>query len=476
MESKLFEIEDLKYLESDLTREELVGLVFLLYGATDATAGNALFKLLERKPDLLLLREFALNTNNWRSTIIEGLATIKAFECIKNLGIPLSEAREHVRTRSFINPAIKKLYQLCEWCSTQITLNFISYLKEHCPAARNTKENELEIYFLHCIVSKNIKIDSCDFSIITNFFTNNPKTEAIEKILRELPTRPNVLDNPYGSNIDVTPMKEHPSNGVLGVYNTKRMFVLIINQQKFSRDQNPLLKDLLPEDDLRERKGTGRDLEALMNLFNTFRYTMVNRNDLTHTQILKEIRDATKKSSQYDGLIVTILSHGYEGLVYGSNSIPVQIKDIKESMASRGLLDKPKILIIQACQGPTLQKSVTRPNSNIEYDGPTHSDMISGSTRADFLLFWSTIEGFASIRHTEDGSWFIQELVKKIHELHGNHHLMDICTAVTNEVSSKRGYQDECMVPKLESTFIKNFRFPTVLEKPSSSETNTSVA
>jgi hypothetical protein len=119
---------------------------------------------------------------------------------------------------------------------------------------------------------------------------------------------------------------------------------------------------------------------------------------------------------------------------------------------------------------------VTRPFISYEYDAPTQSDLISGSTRADFLLFWSTIEGFASIRHTENGSWFIQEFVKKIQELHDNQHLMDICTAVTNEVSSKRGYKDECMVPKLESTFIKIFRFPPVSNENSLNDSNTSVA
>lgn len=475
MEEKLIEVEDLKYLEKDLTREELIGLVFLLYGATDQSS-YALMKLLEKQPETDFLRNFALNTINWKSIIIEALATIKAYECIKNLGIFIEEARKHVRTRSSLNPTIKLLYQLCEVCSKDLTLKFISYLKDHCPVSRATNENELEIYFLYCIVDKVIKINSCEFSVVINFFDKIPKTETIEKILQDLPTRPNTLDNNSQSkNFDIQNVQSSgtESSGVLGIYNTRKMMVLIINQQKFHREKNEMLKDLLPEHDLRERRGTAKDLEALMNLFKTFNYDIIIRSDLTHIQILQEISDVTKKSSQYDGLIISILSHGYEGLIYGSNSIPVQIKDIKESMASRGLLNKPKILIIQACQGATLQKTVTTPFINYEYDAPTQSDMISGSTRADFLLFWSTIEGFASIRHTEKGSWFIQELVKKIQELHNNQHLMDICTAVTNEVSSKRGYKDECMVPKLESTFIKIFRFPSATNE---TDPNSSVA
>lgn len=84
----------------------------------------------------------------------------------------------------------------------------------------------------------------------------------------------------------------------------------------------------------------------------------------------------------------------------------------------------------------------------------------SGSVYADFLIFWSTIEGFASVRHIDNGSWFIQEVVRKIRELHKDHHLIDICTAVIKEVSLKRGSKDECMLPKLEATFTRSFRFP----------------
>ena len=201
-------------------------------------------------------------------------------------------------------------------------------------------------------------------------------------------------------------------------------------------------------------------MEALKKLFEDFKYHVVVKNDLTHVEIIKEVDKASKQSSKYDGLIVCVLSHGHEGLFYGSDSVPVFVKDIKANMSSKVLLNKPKILLIQACQGDNLQPTVKK-IIQTELDGPNQSNLISGSTRADFLIFWSTIEGFASVRHVENGSWFIQELVKKVTELHKSQHLMDICTSVINEVSMKRGYRDQCMLPKLESTFTKNFRFPT---------------
>jgi hypothetical protein len=131
-------------------------------------------------------------------------------------------------------------------------------------------------------------------------------------------------------------------------------------------------------------------------------------------------------------------------------------------MCVKNLLGKPKILLIQACQGKNLQRTTSKLVQREEMDGPVQSDLISGSLRADFLIFYSTIEGFASVRHVDDGSWFYQELVKKIRELHKTTHFMDICTAIINNVSMKRAYQGECMVPKQESTFTKYFLFPKI--------------
>ena len=242
--------------------------------------------------------------------------------------------------------------------------------------------------------------------------------------------------------------------------------MLIINQRNFYFDSDPKLSKLLPDKILSERKGTDKDVSALKNLFKTFQYTVSEETNLTHLQILRKVEDVVRESSQHDGLIILILSHGYEGLVYGSNSIPVQIKDVKEKMSNPVLLHKPKILIIQACQGHVMQETVKR-IKELEFDSPSPSQPQSdesGSVRADFLLFCATIEGFASIRDPENGTWFIQDLVKKIYELRNSQHFMDICTAVIDEVSSKR-YRSECMVPELKSSLKKLFNFPSVEEK-----------
>lgn len=453
MESKAINIADLKYLEEELTREELVSVVFLLFGASDRLS-LALDNLLLKKNSLNFLQTFAQSAPNWKSIVIEALATVGVYECIEKLGVKSAEAREHLRVKSVINPSIKLLYQLCEACPKGITQNFIPYLT----FTNLATEDQLEFYLMRCIVRGTIRLDTNEFTVIKNYFENNEKTEEIEKILEQLPTQPNALDNSSSRIFDTVANPSTSSTSFLGTYKTDKMLVLIINQQTFTFDKDPELKALLPGEPLKDRKGSEKDLEALRKLFKAFNYEVIEKNNLTHKEILRQINAVSKMSLRYDGLIVCLLSHGFEGLFYGSNSIPVQIKDVKELMASRTLLNKPKILLIQACQGPVLQKSITMPMSSLEHDGPVKS----GSTRADFLLFWSTVEGFASVRDTEKGTWFIQEFIEKVNDLHGSQHLLDICTVVNNHVSLKRGNKNECMVSKVESTFLKTFKFPSM--------------
>jgi len=55
--------------------------------------------------------------------------------------------------------------------------------------------------------------------------------------------------------------------------------------------------------------------------------------------------------------VVCILSHGFEEAVYGANSIALRITDIENLLCSyETLYNKPKLLIIQACQEEVVKK------------------------------------------------------------------------------------------------------------------------
>lgn len=133
--------------------------------------------------------------------------------------------------------------------------------------------------------------------------------------------------------------------------------VLIINQRTFHFDANPEFKDFLPRRKLEQRLGTDRDAEILQHVFKQFGYETRVKNDRSHMEILNDVRNVINESVRFDSVIVCILSHGYKGVVYGANSVPVKIDDIQGLIISDRLIGKPKILIVQACQGEETQRA-----------------------------------------------------------------------------------------------------------------------
>lgn len=71
-------------------------------------------------------------------------------------------------------------------------------------------------------------------------------------------------------------------------------------------------------------------------------------------EVIKE-ESVRPEHKDADALIVCVMSHGAAGLVYGSDNGKVNIeKDIVMPFNGYNcpdLIDKPKIFIIQACQG-----------------------------------------------------------------------------------------------------------------------------
>ncbi|XP_073828830.1 caspase-8 Dredd [Musca autumnalis] len=228
-------------------------------------------------------------------------------------------------------------------------------------------------------------------------------------------------------------------------------YVLIINQREFYQDKNPELKNLLPKIPFKkQRAGTDVDRDQLRDLFASFGYTPVVYNNLSHEEMLHTIRDTVKRSLIRDSLIVCILTHGMEGVVYGCNSVPVSINTIKAIMADDSLRGKPKLLIIQACQKniAPVDTSISNSEQNLQPDA-----------YADMLTAMSSIPGTEAIRHTMTGSWFIESLCKLTAKWCSRKHMLDILTNVTADVAKRRD-QQEYMLPIMSSTLRKDFFLP----------------
>uniref|UniRef100_A0A8C2LMQ6 Caspase-3 n=1 Tax=Cricetulus griseus TaxID=10029 RepID=A0A8C2LMQ6_CRIGR len=176
------------------------------------------------------------------------------------------------------------------------------------------------------------------------------------------------------------------------------------------------------------RSGTGVDAANLRETFMCLKYEVRNKNDLTHKEIVELMKNVSKEDhSRRSSFICVILSHGDEGVIFGTD----------------GLTGKPKLFIIQACCGTEL-------DCGIETDSGTDDGMAYQKilVEADFLYSYST---------APDGSWFIQSLCAMLKLYAHKLEFMHILTLVNQKVSI------EFESFSLDSTFHAKKQIPCIV-------------
>ena len=100
------------------------------------------------------------------------------------------------------------------------------------------------------------------------------------------------------------------------------------------------------------REGTDKDRDALKKLFEKLLFKPEVHNNKTSAEIQEIVEEMSKRDhSEYDAFIFCILSHGEEGVVYGTDdTVPVE-KITSSFKSTASLAGKPKIFFFQACQG-----------------------------------------------------------------------------------------------------------------------------
>ncbi|BFZ04167.1 hypothetical protein BsWGS_07206 [Bradybaena similaris] len=241
--------------------------------------------------------------------------------------------------------------------------------------------------------------------------------------------------------------------------------VLIVNNEHFHQvninaRQGEVVKCLS------EREGSAFDRDNLETLFQQLGYQVIIYNDQTKENMERIFQEECDRDhSRFDSFILIILSHGHKGVVFGSdgcyikksknecvNYNCIKVKGIKNMFCGiTSLRGKPKLFIIQACRGGTIDEGVevnttsssaesgdqdmdvdiqdardtlAELDEREESDGPR--DRIP--TETDYLLALSTVSGMVSWRNAGKGSWFIQALVYTFCK---NAHLYDLQRLMT---------------------------------------------
>ena len=153
------------------------------------------------------------------------------------------------------------------------------------------------------------------------------------------------VDHPFGRgryNVNPVP-KSFDAASVYRMNSSPRGIAVIINNKNFLVSSGQHLSP---------REGTDVDREALKKLFKKMQFKVEVHNNLTKAEIRRiAVEKAAFDHSLYSAFIFAILTHGEEGVVYGTDGT-ISIRDITSRFKkSTTLAGKPKIFFFQACQG-----------------------------------------------------------------------------------------------------------------------------
>lgn len=466
--------------------------MFLLYGSDKdlVTAGiqSILFVLRNPTTDSTFIYQWAKGkSGNWQECLIEALCVIQSYHITEKLHLDMKQLEEvylpyRSGTSLYIHPFIKSLYLMAERMLQKETDKLITYMRDKSASNFGNVQNAnkyLELHLLDWISSGLVQIHVVSkpkIGFLYEFLKEFEINDALEP-LEPIKARVEPVSENKPEVNTVTVISPEGSLVEEDCYKIQREtcgWVLIINQKLFTKpDPDKIPPDVKIEEHLGIRQGTDADCEALRVTFSARGYKIDQRDNLTHIQIQKALNDIVEASVIYDSLIVCILSHGNKGVIFGADYIPVKRTTIEEILSSERLLNKPKFLIIQACQGKeknvtlTPESSVRSNVSRFETDGIV--EMNSAPKYADLLIANSTIEGFVSIRDRELGTWFIKEVCNAIDARGDYEHILDLLTNVNKEVSSKRHKDKEnerelCMMPEFIVRLLKKFYLPKKIQ------------
>ncbi|XP_062045911.1 caspase-10 isoform X2 [Lepus europaeus] len=225
---------------------------------------------------------------------------------------------------------------------------------------------------------------------------------------------------------------------------------------------------------LSDRRGTQRDAEYLKHVFQWLGFK-VHRCDNKTKEDLEALLQEEKHHPDHDDgdcFVFCVLTHGIFGAVYSSDGVLIPIREIVSHFTAQqcpGLAGKPKLFFIQACQGKEIQSSVPIEEDAVNPERVPPSLQDSIPVEADFLLGLATVPGYASLRHVENGSWYIQSLCNHLKALVPRHEdILSILTAVNHDVSRQADKSGRMrQMPQPAFTLRKRLVFPVPQGEPS---------
>ncbi|XP_060881381.1 caspase-1-like isoform X3 [Metopolophium dirhodum] len=237
--------------------------------------------------------------------------------------------------------------------------------------------------------------------------------------------------------------------------------------------------DIFDSHNLAERQGSWKDVEELEKMFYRLDFNVMVWNNLYHEELTHHLNElANADHSQNDCLAIVVLTHGVsQSFVYARDN-PYPVEFLWNSFTADKCLTlagKPKLFFVQACRGERLDPGITlRKETKTEVDSSTASYKIP--KHADFLITFSTYDGYYSFRHPENGTWFIQSLCSEMNKHdHSKSDLLGIMTRVSRRVAldhesynpDEPWLHKQKQIPTIHSMLIRDVFFKPKNKPPS---------
>ncbi|XP_070598139.1 caspase-2 isoform X1 [Erythrolamprus reginae] len=368
----------------------------------------------------------------------------------------LKELMEHLIEKEIITETMMEMIQAKSGNFSQ-NIEFLNLLPKRgpkafsvfCEALRETKQEHLEEMLLStipCHRTESVKRLHC---YDQSFPFPVPESCVSQKRLCQNNAVPMEYslddgDGPHYSQVKPCTLEFYRTHAHLA-YKLKsrpRGLALILSNVHFSSDT-----------DLELRSGGKVDNAALDTLFKQLGYQVV----VKHDQTAQEMKEHLEKFSKHpvhqnlDSCIISFLSHGIEGGVYGVDGKLLQLQEIFslfDNANCPNLQNKPKMFFIQACRGDETDRGVDQIDGNDrasspgceESDANKENPKLRLPTCSDMICGYACLKGTAAMRNTKRGSWYIEALTSVFAEDARNTHVADMLVKVNRLIKLREGH------------------------------------
>ena len=208
---------------------------------------------------------------------------------------------------------------------------------------------------------------------------------------------------------------------------------------------------------LKDLKGDQIDMALrLVSGHEGFSYMQLDEDDKKALEALSPADNLI--AAGHDSFMCCIMSHGAEGVVYGTDKETFDLENIYHYLGEcKHLTGKPKMIFIQACQGSAIAEHdgpEAPPPPPVTDDGPGKGRVATRT--ADFLLSYAAFYGQMSFREKKNGSWYMSALCNIFKENYKSKDVVSMITDVHKEVMDQEATDAQGKVclqcPRLEHT------------------------